>query len=162
MKTSELIGKRIVNIKDKIEIYGNELLTSNGIIELESGEIIEVPNRDSETITLKNNNSLHYTSIFNEDRFFKRLFSKSKYQRKIASQNKKEIKGKLIVGIYQYDEPQDEDEWNELEKMIIEVESGYLISEIEISFFGVAGIIVFTSKEEMVNRYGDKLRTIYA
>ena len=46
--------------------------------------------------------------------------------------------------------------------MIIEVESGYLISEKGVSIFalGDTGIQIYQSKEEIENQYEQKLKTI--
>ena len=166
MKPSELIGKRIADIKDKVEKYqsSNELLSSGGIIKLESGEMFRIPYRDDDIINLIKNDSFGHNSIFNEGNFFKRLFSKVKYNRKIANRNKREMKGKAIVAIYQFEEAKDDDDWNELEeRMIIELETGYLISEVGMSPFGTgsASLYVFKSKEELEGRYGQTLIKMY-
>jgi len=166
MKPSELIGKKIADIKDKIGSYdsNNELLISNGIIKLESGEIFEIPYRDTEKLSLVKSDKFGYDSIFNEDGFFKRLFSRKKYKEEIAYRNKNKMKGKKIVGIYQFEEAKDDDDWNELEeRMILELETGYLISEVGMSPFGTgaASLYVFKSKEEIENRYRQKLLKIF-
>lgn len=166
MKPNELIGKRIADIKDKIGSYdsNNELLTSNGIIKLESGEIFEIPYRDSEKLSMVKSDKFGYDSIFNEEGFFRRLFSRKKYKEEIARQNKNKMKGKKIIGIYQFEEAKDDDDWNELEeRMIIELETGYLISEVGMSPFGTGGasLFVFKSKEELDSRYGQKLLKIF-
>ena len=160
MKISELIGKKIADIKDKIESFdSNELLISNGIIKLESGKTFEIPYRNSETLFLVENPKIGYTSIFNEDGFFKKLFSKRKYDKEIASRNKKAMKGKIITVIYQFKK---EGVNNLAGKMIIELESEYMIGEVEASPFGTgaAGLYIFTSKEELEKEHGEKLTKI--
>ncbi len=166
MKPNELIGKRIADIKDKIYPYdsSNELLCSNGIIKLESGEIFEIPFRGAEKLFLVKNDSHGYTSIFNEEGFFKRLFSKQMYDKKVAARNKKEMKDKAIVGVYQFEEAKDDDGWNELEeRMIIELETGYLISEVGMAPYATsaAGLYVFKSKGELESRYGQRLINVF-
>ncbi|MFK7933489.1 MAG: hypothetical protein AB8G22_08260 [Saprospiraceae bacterium] len=166
MKPKELLGKKVADIKDKIGSYDstNELLTSNGIIKLESGEIFEIPYRDSEKLTLVKSDKYGYDSIFNEDGFFKRFISRKKYKVEISRRNKNKMKGKKIIGIYQFEEAKDDDEWNELEeRMIIELETGYLISEVGMSPFGTGGssLYVFKSKEELESKYGQKLLKIF-
>ena len=162
MKTSELIGKRIIDIKDKIGTYddSNELLTSDGVIQLDSGEVLEIPYRNSEIVSFVEKTLIGYSSIFNEEGFFKRLFSKVRYNKEVANRNKKAMKGKVIVGIYQFEE---EGIASLAEKMIIELESGYVIGEVGMSPFGTgaAGLYVFNSKKELEDEYEERLIKVY-
>lgn len=96
--------------------------------------------------------------------FLSDCFQEKKYKEEIAKRNKRNLKGKKIVGIYQFEEAKDADDWNELEdRMIIELETGYLISEVGMSPFGTgaASLYVFKSKEELENEYGQKLLKLF-
>ncbi len=79
----------------------------------------------------------------------------------LINQNTKNIKGKKIKAIYQYDNGFS-DKNREWEKCIIEMESGFLISEETLSPKGTGhtGIWVFSSKEDLKNKIGDGLRKI--
>ena len=72
MKPSELIGMRIKDVKNKLELFGEgELESSDALIELETGEIFKIPHIDSKSLNMVKSTSFKHTSIFNEDNLLK-------------------------------------------------------------------------------------------
>lgn len=159
MKLEELIGKKIADIRMQIKDYNSngELESADSVVLLESGEIFEIPQKNASRIKLLPKINKQQKSIFGLDNFLKKIFAPSVQNEKVVKRNIKYIKGEKIIAIYQYETQDDETDWNELEdKMIIEVESGYLISEIEMASRGTgsAGVWIFTSKEDLKEKFG--------
>ncbi len=164
MKPSELIGMRIKDVKNKLELFSEgELESSDALIELETGEIFTIPHFNSKSLTMVKSTSFKHTSIFNEDGLLKKILNRTSYNKRIAKRNKEKIKGAEIVRLYQLEQADEDSDPSEVEgRLIIEVESGYLISEKGASIFalGDAGIQIYQNKEEIENQYEQKLKII--
>jgi len=164
MKPSKLIGKRIKDIKNKLELFADgELESSDALIELETGEMFKIPLFNSKSITIVESATFKDKSIFNDDGLFKRILNRTSYDKKIAKRNRAKIKGAEIIQLHKLEEANQDSDIDDVEgRMIIEVQSGYLISEKGASIFslGDAGIQIYQSKEEIENEYEQKLKSI--
>lgn len=165
MKTQELIGKEIENILMEIKNFEYDgsipLEESNSSILLNSGEIIQIP--DTENVLVKKTISSQQKSIFytKPKFFFSKFFQLFSDDYMLSKKNELHIKGKKIVGIYKYSE--ENIDFDLIDKYILELESGYLISEKTISPKGTGhtGIWIFTSKNDLTNKMGADLIKIY-
>jgi hypothetical protein len=168
MKIENLIGKKISSIKMEVKdfLYDGSipLEESNSVIILESGEIFKIPFQYSQKIELDSDTTKNQVNLLLHEKhdkkrksFVSNFFPKSQSkEEKLISQNIKMIKGKKIIGVYQYNEEDVLDKW------IIEIETKYLISEISIAPKGTghAGIWIFKSKDELSAKFGSSFQKI--
>ena len=169
MKLEELIGKKIKDIKTEIRDYAYDgsiaLEESHSHIILETEEVFEIPFNNSEEVELELASPENLKSIFDDDikkSFFDKIINYHSENQKLIKRNTENIKGKEIIAIFQYDKgfSKNNREWD---KCLIEVESGFMISEKLISPKGTGstGIWIFTSKEEVINKIGKGFRKIF-
>lgn len=162
MNIEELVGKWIVDIRMEVKDFeydGSILLEeSNSSIILSTGEIFEIPFRNATTVELKTSIPNKQKSIFQTNKptsFFSNLTSF--FSDDLTKRNTKKVQGKKIISIYHYDENE------RLDNCIIEVESGFLISEISMAPKGTghASIWIFTSKNDLRKRMGKGFTQIH-
>jgi len=149
MELKELIGKKILDIRFEIKSVDYEgsisLEQSFSEVILESGEIIDIPYNGYEKLILNESPAPNQKSIFSV-----KLFSDSGIHR-----NANNILGKKITAVYQYPEgfSSKNREWD---KCIIELETGFLFSDVIMSPQGTghAGVWIFTSLDDINKRIG--------
>jgi len=171
MELRNIIGKRIRDIRMEIKDFPyngsiplNESLSH---IILESNKIIGVPYIDSNNLLLEETVSGSQKTIFEESsnsnrfRFRKLLSSFQSDSNRLIARNTKNIKDKEITAIFQYDSGYS-DKDREWDKCLIQVESGFLISEKTMSPKGTgqAGIWIFTSLEDLTLKIGGGFRKL--
>lgn len=168
MKIKELIGKKIKEIKMEIRDFNYNgsipIAESNSIIILETGEIFKIPYNNSIDVEICSNITKNQKSIFSKrsnlsllNRILEFISSAQQLKNKIT----KNIKGKEIISVYQYENGFSEinREWD---KCLLEIESGYIISEKSLSpkGSGQAGIWIFSSKDDLLKKIGGGFQII--
>lgn len=149
MELKELVGKKIHDIRFEIKSVDYEgsisLEESFSEVILESGEIFDIPYNGDEKLILHESPNPNQRSIFPV-----KSSSESRIHR-----NASNIIGKQITAVYQYTNSfsSKNREW---EKCIIELETGFLFSEVIMSPQGTGhtGVWIFTSLNDLNKRIG--------
>ncbi|MCT4639495.1 MAG: hypothetical protein N4A72_17455 [Bacteroidales bacterium] len=167
MELRNLIGKKISDIRIEVKDFPYDgsipLDESVSHIILDSNEIIEIPYLNSNCFLLEEALSKNQKTIFEENgnkSILHRLFFQSDSDN-LITRNTNNIKDKEITAIFQYDSLYS-DKGREWDKCLIQVESGFLISEKTISPKGTgqAGIWIFTSLEDLTTKIGSGFRKL--
>lgn len=155
MKVKDLIGKVILDIKSEITDYEYDgsipLEHSDSIIVLENEEFIRIPDK----FDIELNDEVDVVKSITEKH--QSLFDGIE-NNKIIDKNKDNIVNKVITAIL----IQEDDNFPELDKCVLEIDHNYLISEIIMSPKGTGhtGIWIFTSKTDLYRKFGQNFLTL--
>ena len=141
---------------------------SNSVIVLETGEIFGIPDAYSNIqeyeVDTHNTISENQSSIFTdigEESLFETICGHFSETKRLIKRITRQIRGKNITAIYKFDS-QRSDKGRGWDNCLIEVESGFLISEKIMAPKGTghAGIWIFSSKDDLVKKIGSGFRKV--